>query len=265
MNKFLAASAALIALGMSVPAKAADMPVKAVAPIPVYSWTGCYVGVQIGYKWGYSKQTYGGTRAGVLDAFLPVGADLTGNYHVNGVIGGGEAGCQYQWGFWVWGVEVDGSWSAAGGQANPTAVAIAAGANPLRVFSTNERWLTTARGRLGYAWDKWLWYVTGGVAWTGLDVNNDAIAVAANANRVPDRVNRSGWVVGFGTEYHVSHGWSVKSEVLYADFGTFHYDNSPAANACVQCYSADVKMSEVIWRIGMNYKFDWYTPVVAKY
>ena len=168
MNKLLTASLALLALGLSVPAKAADMPVKYVAPAPVFTWTGCYVGVHIGYKWGTSKQTYGGTRAGVPDAFLPVGADLTGNYNVNGPVGGGQGGCNYQTGNWVWGVEIDAGWAAASGQANPTQEAINAGANPGRVFTTNERWLATARGRLGWAADKWLWYVTGGASWPGL-------------------------------------------------------------------------------------------------
>jgi outer membrane immunogenic protein len=271
MHKLLTAGVALLALGLSVPAQAADMPVKYVAPAPVFTWTGCYVGVHIGYKWGTSKQTYGGTRAGVPDAFLPVGADLTGDYNVNGPVGGGQGGCNYQTGAWVWGIEVDGAWSSASGQANPTQAAINAGANPGRLFTTNERWLATARGRLGWAADRWMWYVTGGAAWTGVDVNNDAIAVAANANRVPTRVNRNGWIVGVGTEYALLGGWSVKSEFLYTNFGTFGYTDSPAANACVQCYSADVKLQEYIWRVGMNYRFDWASfgkgkgPVVAKY
>ncbi len=271
MNKLLSAGAALLALGLSVPAKAADMPVKYVAPAPIFTWSGCYVGATIGYKWGTSRQTYAGTRAGVPDAFLPIGADLTGNYNVNGPLGGGEAGCNYQTGNWVWGVEVDASWADASGHANSSATSIAAGANALRAYTTNERWLMTARGRLGWAADKWLWYVTAGGSWTGVDVNNDALAVAANGARVPTRVNRSGWVVGVGTEYALIGGWSVKSEFLYTNFGTFGYTDSPAANACVQCYSADVKLSEYIWRVGMNYRFDWATfgkgkaPVVAKY
>ena len=144
------------------------MPVKYVAPAPIFTWSGCYVGATIGYKWGTSKQTYAGTRAGVPDAFLPVGTDLTGNYNVNGPLGGGEAGCNYQTGNWVWGVEVDGSWADASGQANSSAVSIAAGANALRAYTTNERWLMTARGRLGWAADKWLWYVTAGGSWTGV-------------------------------------------------------------------------------------------------
>ncbi len=66
MNKLLTASVALLALGLSVPAKAADMPVKYVAPT-VFTWTGCYVGATIGYKWGTSKQTSDGSYNGAVD------------------------------------------------------------------------------------------------------------------------------------------------------------------------------------------------------
>ena len=263
MHKLLTAGVALLALGLSVPAKAADMPVKYVAPLPIFTWSGCYVGGTVGYKWGTSKQTYDGVRAGVPDLFVPAGTDLTGNYSVNGPVGGAEIGCNYQTGNWVWGVEVDASWADASGQASTSGTASAGfpapnAVNPNRVFYTNERWLATARGRLGYAADKWLWYVTGGVAYSGFDVNNDLPLNGVTFNRVATRVNRTGWIVGIGTEYALLGGWSVKSEWLYTNFGTFNYGNElPAAINCVQCLGADVKMSEIIWRVGMNYRFDW--------
>ena len=81
MKTLLSASAALLALSLTVPAKAADMPVKYVAPAPVFTWTGCYVGVHIGYKWGKSRQAYGGLVNGVPNNFLPVGSDMTGYYN----------------------------------------------------------------------------------------------------------------------------------------------------------------------------------------
>lgn len=243
---------------LAAPAFSADMPVKTPAQIVTQNWTGCYAGVQGGPMWGRSRQTYGGTRAGVPDPFLPVGFDVTDNYKVYGVVGGGEAGCNYQIGKWVVGAEIDGSWAGgASGSAGPTAGAIAAGANPARNFSTEQHWLATARGRLGYTVDNWLLFVTGGVAGAGFDVNNDACAVAANACRVATGVDRLGWIVGGGAEYAFGGGWSAKGELLYADFGTFHYDDSPAANGCIQCYSMNVKMTELILRFGVNYRFAW--------
>ena len=233
------------------------MPVKYVAPAPIFTWSGCYVGATVGYKWGTSKQSYGGLFGGVPNAFIPTGYDLTGNYDVNGPLGGGEVGCNYQVGSWVYGIEVDASWSSASGQAD---VVSDPALNPNRRFTTNERWLGTARGRIGYAADKWLWYVTAGGAWSGFDVNN-YFSGNALGQRVPSRVNRGGWIVGIGSEYALLGGWSVKSEWLYASYGTFHYgDESGLVNGCTfvqKCLNADVKMQEFIWRVGMNYRFDW--------
>ena len=69
---------------------------------------------QIGYKWGTSKHTYEGLQGGVN---FTAGYGMTPNYNLNGAMGGAEAGCNYQVGSWVYGVEVDGSWSTAEGQA----------------------------------------------------------------------------------------------------------------------------------------------------
>ena len=101
MNKLLSASAVLFALGLSIPAKAADMPVKYVAPAPIFTWTGCYVGATIGYKWGTSKQILRRLGERTSKDNRPTGTDLSGNYNVNGPLGGGEAGCNSQVGNWV--------------------------------------------------------------------------------------------------------------------------------------------------------------------
>ena len=272
MNKLLTASVALLALGLSVPAKAADMPVKYVAPT-VFTWTGCYVGATIGYKWGQSKQTSNGSYNGAVNG--TAGYDITPSYNLNGVIGGGEGGCNYQVGNWVYGVELDGSWSTAEGQATNNFYPGLGFFSPLWVSKTSERWLMTARGRLGYASDKWLWYVTAGGAWTGVDINTSNVGIAAVPTQFAiQRVNKGGWVVGFGSEYALVGGWSVKSELLYANFGTLHaldYVDPIVCTSAVNCTNRDVKLNEFIWRVGMNYHFDWASwgkgkaPVVAKY
>jgi len=277
MNKLLTASVALLALGLSAPAKAADMPVKYVAPT-VFTWTGCYVGAQIGYKWGRTKHTSTGTQNGVLN---PTGGyDFSPAFNLDGVVGGGEAGCNWQSGSWVYGIEVDGSWSRAEGQSTHLSYA------PLPFFNTNyidktsERWLMTARGRIGYAADKWLWYVTAGAAWTGVDVNVSNVGIGAVPTQFAiERHNKTGWVVGFGTEYALLGGWSVKSEWLYANFGSIHaFDFTPGcvtgapAAGIFDCSNRDVKLYEFVWRVGMNYRFDWASwgkgkapAVVTKY
>ena len=74
---------------------------------------------------------------------------MTGNYNVNGPLGGAQAGCNYQTGAWVWGVEVDGAWSVRAGKAPAAVAQLPARPSTPFVFTTNERWLATARGRLG--------------------------------------------------------------------------------------------------------------------
>jgi outer membrane immunogenic protein len=222
---------------------------------PAYTWTGFYAGPSFGIVAARSRQTYGGDRSGVPDAFLPLGQDVTGNYSVTGPIFGAQLGYNYQMNQIVMGVELDASAVFAKGMAGPNAVAVAAGANPLRRFHTDQRWLATARARLGFAADRWLVYVTGGLAVSGLSGNNEAVLVAANADRRPAKVTRVGWVVGAGAEYALGGAWSMKGEILYADFGTFFYSDSPAANGCVQCYSMNVRTSEWIGRVGFNYRF----------
>jgi outer membrane immunogenic protein len=222
-----------------------------------FNWQGCYIGGIAGYSWGSSRQTYGGHRAGVVDPFLPVGFDITGDYDLTGANAGGEIGCNLQFSAnWVVGVELDASWTDLRGQAYPGPGAVAAGSNPLRTFYTEQTWLTTARARLGYAMDQWLFYVTGGFAHTNFSVNNHAGAVAANGYRHPENVERSGWIAGLGIEYAATSNWSIKTEVLYADFGgSFFYMDAPA-QGCVQCYSMNVDVKDIwMWRIGLNYRF----------
>jgi opacity protein-like surface antigen len=105
-------------------------------------------------------------------------------------------------------------------------------------------------------------------------VNTYVPIAAPGFQRVPNRVNKTGWIVGVGSEYALLGGLSVKSEFLYANFGTIgSYDGVPAVNNCASCVGADVKMHEYLWRVGMHYRFDWASwgkgkapvAVVAKY
>ena len=209
------------------------------------------------------------------DAFLPVGADLTGNYNVNGPVGGGQGGCNYQTGNWVWGVEVDGGWSSASGQANPTAGRHRRSAlNPERRVH-HQRALARHRSRPPRLGRRHVDVVR--------DRRRRLVGLRRQQRRhrgrgqraiaVPTRVNRNGWIVGVGTEYALLGGWSVKSEFLYANFGTFalYGDEPRTRTAASPVLSADVKLHEYVWRVGMNYRFDWASwgkgkaPVVAKY
>jgi outer membrane immunogenic protein len=254
MKNLAIGGVALLAVGLAGPAAiAADMPARPLPPpVVVANWTGCYVGFSIGQSWGRSEHTaVAGTDAirGGNNVILPAGTSIADSFNLSGMLGGAQAGCNYQVGAWVFGLEGDWSVTNKEGQAieNPNF--------PTWYGSTKERWVATARARLGYAvTDKWLWYVTGGGAWAKFDVNSTLFANSAVTFSQAD--TRGGWTVGVGTEYALGYGWSIKSEFLYVDFGTYTTFAGGAIPSAVFA-ARDVKVNDYIFRFGMNYKFGW--------
>src|SRR5712691_6146589 len=153
MNRLLIGSVALAAIGLGAPAAlAADMMRAPPVAAPVaYTWTGCYVGLQVGNSWGTSEHTTvanSGRTNFFTGAFIPIpaGASITGGpFSLTGFIGGVEGGCNYQVGWWVLGFEVDWSTTNKEGQANEPNDGILHTTEPFAVSSTKERWLGTAR------------------------------------------------------------------------------------------------------------------------
>jgi outer membrane immunogenic protein len=299
MKKFLLGTAALVALG--VPAIAADMPARPIArPAPPYSWTGCYLGVNIGYATGTSRAsaqpgsvlvgpgTVGpfGTPAAQAPFVFGQGADMTPHFHLGGLMGGGTAGCQYQWagpwGVWVIGIEGDGGPFDKEGQSNDQAPF-----NPQFVNQTNERWIATLRGRLGYVVDKWMFYATGGVAWAGVEATawdgcsvatcgasifgpGGAAATAAGVPSIHDKQTMVGYAVGGGVEYALGYGWSIKSEYIYINFKSkdFFGQGTSGISCCVTptfVSPTRVSLYDHTFKWGLNYKFDLGKAPVAVY
>src|SRR5712671_5345055 len=166
MKKLLLGS--FVALAMGGAAMAADMPLKAPPPVAVFSWTGCYVGIEGGGAWGRSKHREPGFTSPVG---VPIGgADVTNWFDVSGGVAGLEYGCNQQFGGnWVFGLEGDWSWSSKRGSAHDVLPA----GNPLITSETKERWVSTSRMRIGWAWDRAWLYVTGGFAAARVDLNVD--------------------------------------------------------------------------------------------
>jgi outer membrane immunogenic protein len=195
MKKLFLGTVALVALGMSA-AFAAERPLPAApapAPAPVYAnWSGCHVGGVAGTTWGSSNRT------AVFIPTVPGSAGLptTNNFDLSGFTGGFDLGCDWQWGAWVFGVE--GDWSADNNSGQAFGIA------PFTISDikeTQQRWVSTARGRIGWTWwDKTLLYVTGGGAWTKVD---DSIWSSTSPIAAKDITTHrlSGWVVGAGAEY----------------------------------------------------------------
>jgi outer membrane immunogenic protein len=261
MKKLFLGSVALVAVSLGTSAAfAAERPVPrpvpayAPPPPPAYTWSGCYVGASAGTSSGTSQHftTAGSTIVSPSQA----GSPITESFDLSGFIGGGQLGCNWQWGAWVFGIEGDGSAVNKSGQGFELQP-IPRG-NTLWISETQERWFVTARGRLGltnFWWfgDKTLLYVTGGGAWAKIDAS-EWLTLTPQSTGHQESNTRSGWTVGGGIEYALGYGWSVKSEFLYADFGTFTtFTSPPFASTNIQ--PRDVKLKDYIFRAGMNYKF----------
>jgi outer membrane immunogenic protein len=282
---FLASAAALVTLNAGGSALAADMPVKArpVPPPAVYSWSGCYGGGFVGYGWGNSQHRSLDPRAqpGSGPPFFvsesngkAVFGDITPSFDMSGALGGFNFGCQAQFGWWLIGIEGDGAVTNKDGQAfnffNGKGSLTSNTREPF-VSQTTERWMATARLRLGWAADKWLFFITGGGAWSGVEVTVwDPPVPATTAHH---KRTLTGWTAGAGWEYALGYGWSWKSEFLYIDYGwTKFFD--PADTCSPDCAvflnPREVSLKNYIFRTGLNYKFDWGwgkapVAVMAKY
>jgi len=201
------------------PAMAADLtpyPSEPAAPAQVYlpfSWTGFYIGAHAGYGFGNVDPKFAG---GSLD-----------NFDINGVVGGVHAGYNYQMNQFVLGVEADADLTSLHGS---TFDPVLGATDKLSV-----PWQGSVRGRLGYAWDRFLLYGTGGVAFA------DAKLAGGNSKGLV------GWTLGAGVEYAFTDSLSGRVEYRYSDFqrATFTAPAGPIKS----------KFDENQVLVGISYKF----------
>jgi outer membrane immunogenic protein len=270
-------------------ASAADMAVKTPPPAPVaiYSWTGFYIGGHVGGAWNREDATmtalpspgFGAPSVPAIGlagfGLLPTAHDLRRDQ----VLGGLYAGYNWQSGNWVLGVEADFSY-IDGGKSNTQSLngtyTGAADFNPSAfvTVSSNSHWLATARGRIGYAWDRTMLYVTGGAAFTDARYNLVVTPTGpaglngyagGSASFDSDRI---GYVVGVGGEWLATNNWVLRAEYLHYGFkgisGTMPVlgaECNAAANCRFVLSTSDRNIDTV--RVGIAYKFGG--PVVAKY
>ncbi len=265
-RRILLASVGAIALAGS--AFAADLPSRApppvyVPPAPIFTWTGIYIGGQIGYAWGTSNTNLG-------DNFGDYTSFSTNN---SGVIGGAHVGYNLQLSQFVVGLEgdVDGSSLSKTVYGDPLIGAgTGFGVYVPTTISGNLGVQGSIRGRVGYAWDRVLLYATGGVAFGGF---NGSISTPIGYDSAS--TTRVGWTVGGGLEYAVTNNWSIRAEYRYTQFGhsTVYANNSfgpsgvyyPLLGAIGAYGNRTINENRV--QVGFSYKFDTAAPapVVAKY
>jgi outer membrane immunogenic protein len=225
LKKLALAIVGVFAIGTAA-ANAADMPQRPLpmprAPVfvPFFSWSGFYLGINAGYAFGDTNWT--NTLTGIT----------TGDFNANGFMAGGTIGYNMQFGSAIFGVEADFDWSGVKGATN---------ANCGPNCETRNTWFATARGRIGYAFDRFMPYVTGGAAFG--DVKLQGTGITAHSD------TQVGWTAGVGIEYAFLNNWTAKLEYLYADLGSV---NCPAAN-CIVPIEASLQLNIV--RGGFNYKF----------
>ncbi|GEP00768.1 outer membrane protein [Methylobacterium haplocladii] len=245
MTRRLLAAALCAGTLAAASAQAADLPRRAAAPPPVpippaFTWTGFYVGVNAGYGFRSGSSTFTDATYGTV----------TGGGSGGGIVGGAQAGYNYQFtqgsGFVV-GLETD--IQGAGFSGGGTALI---GTTPYYNVSPSLDYFGTVRGRAGYAFDRWLVYGTGGLAYGGGRTSSNA---SAYPYTLPD-TSRIGYAVGGGVEYALTDHVSVKLEGLYVNLGkgtagTTYYDTATPAY-----YGTGRSDSGFgIARAGLNYRF----------
>jgi outer membrane immunogenic protein len=240
MKKLVLGSAGLVVLTViSGSALAADLsrapPVYTKAPImaPIYNWNGFYLGINGGGGWGRSRFDFSGVGT------------TSGDFNTSGGLFGGTAGFNWQSSTFVFGVEGDGDWANIKGSAACPAVGF--------TCSTSDSWLATARARLGYAANEWLFYVTGGGAFGDVKM--------ATTFFPGQSVTKTGWTAGGGIEYGFAPNWSVKVEYLHVDLGSA----GCSIPNCSLLTQANVPFRAEIVRAGLNWRFNWGGPVMARY
>jgi len=265
-RKILLASVGVIGLTGSA-AFAADLPYRAPPPVylpppPIFTWTGIYIGGQIGYGWARDNASLFGTDAVVGDFNT---ADLSSR--PQGVIGGAHVGYNYQINQWVFGLEgsVDGT-SLNRSRVSPI-FDNNTGASDIVGSNVRSDIQGSIRGRLGVAWDRALLYATGGVAFGGFNTSYaDPNGFLTGVPGATDSFSqtRVGWTAGGGIEYAITNNWSVRAEYRYTDFGTF--TDAPFAGTGA-AFTAQHHWTQNQVQAGFSYRFDMFNPypVVAKY
>src|SRR5262249_8026032 len=289
MNKLIFGAAALSAVGLVNMASAADLPVKAPPIIPVvYNWSGCYMGANGGWKWGRfneSVDTKGGSVLipGIgLVPFAPGHVDLDHETASSGAAGG-QIGCRWENAdHWVFGAEGDFDWTNLHATVINTSPATT-GIIPGDTFDNHMRWEGSARVILGHSFGQWLFYGTGGIAFSRVDMSANFIPVVVNGIPFPGAVGSDsnilvGGTVGLGTAYMINRNWEIGAEYRYTFYAQSQYNlgtptafcfNPLAAAVVITCANTlatghkGAETQEVLFKL--NYRFDWGGPVVARY
>jgi outer membrane immunogenic protein len=258
MKRSLLASLALCG-GISSAAIAADLPPAApplrapatympVAPLYPYNWSGFYIGGNLGAGFtntGSATDTFGSTFGTTTNTSF---------------LGGGQVGVNYEfWSFFVIGAEAMFDWLPnTQNTVNVTNTTLVPGTTNTAAVTLNNRWVTMATGKLGYAWDRLLLYGKGGGAWVGtsspgLTVNNVPASFTSTSSN-----NNFGATVGLGVEWAFADNWSARAEwdAILLQNQSFTVSGSSFGANTITVSNRSINM----FTAALNYKFGgwWY-------
>jgi outer membrane immunogenic protein len=231
----LATTAAAVCFAGS--ASAADLsrkaPVRPIAAAVPFTWTGVYLGGHVGYGWANSRWS-----------------DLTSGESVsvknNGALGGGQIGFNYQTGAWVVGLEAD--YSASGIKGAST-VFVDPVDGDVATINPHLRWTSLVTARVGYAFDRYLPYIKGGVAFGDIRYSFANLTTGQTGGTT---IPRTGWTVGAGLEVALDNNWSVRAEYDYISFGN-KTKALPDEDGAIQQVGTRHSSHQI--RLGVNYRF----------
>jgi outer membrane immunogenic protein len=251
MKTILLGAAALSLISAS--AFAAELGLPAPVVSPAFIWTGCYAGGQIGGGWGQKDLN---DSAGIVS---PITGFTSANLNISGYMLGGQIGCDYQFASsWVLGIEG----AALGGSiAGSTSVATPVNAPDSATFSQKTDFLSSITARGGYAWNDWLLYAKGGVAWAGDRYSVFDVVGNYDFEGLETRV---GWTAGIGVEWAFWHDWSLRLEYDYYGFGTNSVTFIDNVSGTVG--SLDIKQNIQVIMLGVNFHpFAWPAGAPARW
>jgi outer membrane immunogenic protein len=241
-KRYLLASVGSLATATSGGALAADLPLKAPAPVPVAapSWEGLYIGLNAGAAWEHVN------ASGQL--YTSAGSAFPQALHTTTFIGGGQIGYNWQLPNFAYGLEADYSGLSGHGMFDSP--------DGRSFLSSKISWVATLRARAGITfWDDFA-YLTGGVAFAQISNTVNAGDPGGLPNVKSDTNTRAGWVFGGGIEHMLSAHWTVGAEVLSYGFGHDTAQAPSASNGGTPRLKATTFSNQlVVVRGKLNYKF----------
>jgi outer membrane immunogenic protein len=290
MSKSCWGSLIAIAL-LAGPAVAADLPLKAPPlPVAVYNWTGCYVGLNAGWKGGRFRDRAdapGGTAVipGVPRTTFPDDHIDLGSLDTDSAAGGGQIGCRWETAsHWVFGVEADADATDLHGTITQRTLSTTNNTFvPGDTYDNRSRWEASFKGIIGRSFGQWLLYGTGGLAVANVSMGANYPTVVVNGLPFPASAGSqsktlTGFTVGAGAAYAITNNLDIGAEYRYSQYTGSDFGLGSVAGFCAfttaipgQTFGCtnttvtghkDLTTNEVLFRI--NYKFN-PTAVVAKY